>query len=269
MKHPDYGRYRHTMTYPDGTVIRGKMDHQHHIKWLGLTAEDVRGETVLDIAANDGFFAFWCEWNGASRVVATDVEDYEHHDWGPGGMPEEVRQIWQQDKADVFWEHHKATNSRIERYPLSLYDTTVEKIGGPFDIVFNFGLIYHLRAPRHGIDKTAELCRDLLFLETEIFPTHRKIPMVVDAGGRTGVLTPADYSIPTEAAVVHWLDYSGFPYVFFEAGKPKKRQRFVACRTEKWIDRLVAHPHLIHADEKYWESMRAAAETFKLRGFVI
>jgi len=253
--------FHHSMIYPDGTNIQGKLNHQRHINWLGLNRMDIQGKSAIDIAANDAFFAFWSEWNGASRVIATDVDYYKDYDWGPAGPPQGIDDLKQQNKAEAFWFHHENTNSQIERKQLSIYDTSPENVG-KIDFVFNFGLIYHLRHPRLAIERSAEICQELLFLETEVLPSYRRTMVTLDAGGRSGMLTKTDACIPSEAAIAHWMDFAGLPYVFIERGNPPKRQRFVACRSESWKQRLLANPGLFMADEKYWDEVRAANQKF-------
>src|SRR5438874_1190950 len=48
------------------------------LKFLQIPA-DLRGKTVLDIGAWDGFFSFECERRGASRVLAIDTYAWDEH----------------------------------------------------------------------------------------------------------------------------------------------------------------------------------------------
>ena len=55
--------------------------------WAGSGCpRDLRGRTVLDVGAWDGFFSFECERRGAERVVALDGPAWREPEWGPGGF---------------------------------------------------------------------------------------------------------------------------------------------------------------------------------------
>ena len=61
-----------------GVVTPGvKSPEQHGQELNNLRLPDLRGKSVLDIGAWDGFYSFAAERMGASRVVALD-----HHVWG-------------------------------------------------------------------------------------------------------------------------------------------------------------------------------------------
>ena len=79
--------------------------------------------------------------------------------------------------------------------------------------------------------------------------------MTLDAGHRTGLLSKTDACIPTESAVVHWLDFSGFKYIFVEKHKFFHRKRFIACKDKEWSSKYESHPDLIKIDSTYWHHM--------------
>ncbi|KAK0349139.1 hypothetical protein LTR94_034365, partial [Friedmanniomyces endolithicus] len=87
----------------------------------------VKGKTVLDIGAWDGFFSFEAERRGASRVLATD-----HFCWsGPG---------W--GNQDGFKWVREATGSKVEDLDIDPMQITPEAVG-EFDVVLLSGVIYH------------------------------------------------------------------------------------------------------------------------------
>jgi tRNA (mo5U34)-methyltransferase len=90
------------------------------------------GLSVLDIGSYDGGFAFEAERRGAARVVAVDVHPI---DCRCLGLAKEI------------------LGSKVEYQMMSAYDLNVEALGGPFDVVFFFGVYYHLRYPLLALDK--------------------------------------------------------------------------------------------------------------------
>ena len=70
-------KYRMSLTYPDGNSVKGKT---HHLQWynkLGLNEFNLEGKRVLDIATDEGWWAFYSEMQGANYVEACDVEKGE------------------------------------------------------------------------------------------------------------------------------------------------------------------------------------------------
>src|SRR6267143_602400 len=69
----------HRIDLGGGVVTPGMDCSAEKLGNLGMP-EDLRGRTVLDIGAWDGYFSFEAERRGARRVLATD-----HFCWGGGG----------------------------------------------------------------------------------------------------------------------------------------------------------------------------------------
>jgi tRNA (mo5U34)-methyltransferase len=105
--------------------------------------EDLRGKRVLDIGCAEGFFSFLAESRGA-EVVAIDA-------WPRQG----------------FFLAHEVLDSRVEFHHTSVYDLTAEKFG-LFDIVFFFGIYYHLKHPLCALERIASLTREWALIESQI-----------------------------------------------------------------------------------------------------
>ena len=111
----------------------------------------IKGRSVLDIGAWDGFFSFEAEKQGATRVLATD-----HYCWsGPG---------WG-TKAGFDYIHAR-TNSRVESLDIDVKDLSSDRVGGTFDVVLFLGVLYHLKDPLGGLERAASLCTETLMIET-------------------------------------------------------------------------------------------------------
>jgi len=85
---------------------------------------------------------------------------------------------------------------------------------GKFDLVFCFGLLYHLENPFLTIRYLREMTRNLLLVEGVIYPGANPIMGLVDEGltEDQGLNHVAFY--PTESCLVKMLYRSGFPYVY-------------------------------------------------------
>ncbi len=140
--------WRHKIELPDGVVTPGTQDTLQAPAYFKLPG-DLRGKSVLDIGCSDGFYSFWCEKQGASRVLAVDNFSSVFVD-SPGG----------------FHTAHKLLNSRVEFRQADLFDLDARETGR-FDLVLCLGVLYHLRHPLLALERLAELCRDRLILETE------------------------------------------------------------------------------------------------------
>jgi tRNA (mo5U34)-methyltransferase len=105
--------------------------------------QDLAGKRVLDVGCADGFFTFLAESRGAN-VVAIDS-------WPREG----------------FFLAHEVLNSGAEFYHMSVYDLCPDTFG-LFDIVFFFGVYYHLKNPLLALERIASVTREYAIIESHI-----------------------------------------------------------------------------------------------------
>ena len=122
---------------------------------LGLP-ESLKGMSVLDIGAWDGYYSFGCEKLGAKRVVASDK-----FVWQPNEMVD-----WQVSDAG-FKFAHKQLNSKVEQLFASVEELDPE-IHGKFDIVLMLGVIYHAKDPIGYLQKAFNMSNDLVIIESHV-----------------------------------------------------------------------------------------------------
>lgn len=152
--------------------------------------EDLHGKRVLDIGCNDGFFTFLAEERGA-EVVAIDS-------WPRRGyfLAAELR------------------GSRSTFHHLSVYDLTAERLG-LFDIVFYFGVHYHLKHPLLALERIAAITKEYALIETEIETN----PIYRDASVSHFYLDdalnqdPSNWWTPTLSCLQEMTKAAGFPLV--------------------------------------------------------
>ena len=116
----------HSLPLPDGNRVNGNNpDKALQLKmWRAMQIADtdgLRGKRVLDIGANDGFFTVAAAMAGARKVTAIDK------DWStwPMNIGYSCR-TWHVDPEIVSG------------------DFMSQQLGGPYEVVFLLGVLYHL-----------------------------------------------------------------------------------------------------------------------------
>lgn len=145
-------RWFHRIDLGQGIVTPGLDDTQAKLARLKLP-ERLTGKSVLDIGAWDGFFSFEAERRGASRVVAVDSFCWTGDGWGSKRGFELAR---------------KTLGSKVEDRELEVLDLSPETAGGTFDVVFFFGVLYHMRHPLLALEKVSSVTASHLILETKV-----------------------------------------------------------------------------------------------------
>src|SRR3954471_14482364 len=75
-------QWHHSIDLGHGITTPGQDRSERKLARLQIPAS-LKGKTVLDVGAWDGFFSFEAERRGASRVLATDSYSWNgSHDWG-------------------------------------------------------------------------------------------------------------------------------------------------------------------------------------------
>jgi tRNA (mo5U34)-methyltransferase len=107
--------------------------------------DDLRGQTVLDIGCNGGFYSFELKRRGAARVVGIDHDPVYLN---------QAKFAREQLKLDV--EFMQGDVYEIDRI-----------VGGEqFDYVVFMGVLYHLRHPLYALEKVAGLVRKRLLFQS-------------------------------------------------------------------------------------------------------
>jgi tRNA (mo5U34)-methyltransferase len=145
-------RWFHRVDLGNGVVTPGADNSPQRLTRMRLPA-DLRGKRVLDVGAWDGFYSFEAERRGAELVLATDSFAWDGRNWS--------------DKRGFEFAHH-ALGSRVASKLIDPLDLSPEAVGGTFDVVFCFGVLYHMRHPLLTLERVASVTKDLLILETEV-----------------------------------------------------------------------------------------------------
>ncbi len=177
------GRY-HKMTFPNGAVLNGVYDMSKYLDYYKIP-ENLKGKTVLDIGAWDGFFSFEFERRGA-KVLSID--------------------IWDETALANFLFAREKLNSKVEYKRLDVHDLDAGLIG-KFDIVFCAGVLYHLRYPQKALERIRSVTKELLILETVTMVPfiHERFPMIgFFPGDQEAIASGRQWGI-CAAATISWL----------------------------------------------------------------
>lgn len=146
----------HQIELPGGYITPG---HDRSAEKLAaLHLPDLKGKTVLDVGAFDGYFSFAAERLGAARVVALDTYVWQR----PGGK-------------DGFEYARKALGSNVEDLEVEVLEISPETVG-QFDVVLFLGVLYHMRHPLLALERVASVTKQQLILETLVDMTFLRSP---------------------------------------------------------------------------------------------
>ncbi len=204
----------HRIELPGGVVTPG---------WAPLSKEayrvplDLTGLRVLDVGAWDGYWTFEALKRGARQVLAIDdFSDYL------GMLQPSDRRAWA--TFDFCREALGYDEQRCQRREMCVYDVS-EKGLGRFDIVFCFGVLYHLRHPLLALERLAALCDREIYVESAILDDYSPYRGGLARGYSGGQMVVEFYPddqyggnrtnwwVPTLHALAHMVRAAGFPTV--------------------------------------------------------
>jgi tRNA (mo5U34)-methyltransferase len=174
----------HSIELTPGVVTPGRKSVETLNRELRLLRlPDLRGKSVLDVGAYDGFFSFAAESLGAARVVALD-----HYVWSvdmaaymadwreskrrgiPLPAPHESRH-WRPAELSgrrPFDLAHRALGSQVEPVVGDFMTMDLESLG-QFDVVLFLGVLYHMENPLASVRRLYEVTArgGMAVIETE------------------------------------------------------------------------------------------------------
>jgi tRNA (mo5U34)-methyltransferase len=203
----DLGDGSHTIS-PERTGTERKREE------ACLGKVDLRGKSVLDVGAWDGYYSFAAKRRGAARVLATDHFCWSGEGWG---------------SKDGFELARERLGMEVEDLDIDVLDLTPDKIGGAFDVALFLGVLYHLKNPLLALEKVASVCRETLVIETIIDARWSLRPTMVFFPGREKNNDPTNWWAPNVRCVVAMLGTLGFGKVTSKVYR-KNRASFVATR---------------------------------------
>jgi SAM-dependent methyltransferase len=162
-----------------------------HLDSLGLP---LANRTVLDVGAGAGHLGSWFADRGC-RVTSTDAR------------PESVQRIR---------ELHPALEARV----LDVESDQVAELG-VFDVVFCYGLLYHLENPLRALRNLTAVCDDLMLIETQICDSPLPVTRLEDEYKSASQALRGIAQRPSPSYLSMALNRLGFAHVYTAAEPPE------------------------------------------------
>jgi tRNA (mo5U34)-methyltransferase len=163
----------HSIDLGSGVVTPGiKTPEMLRAELESLRLPDLRGKSVLDIGAWDGFYSFEAERRGARRVVSLDhfvwsidrhVAGRMHYRWHQERLkpiPYEETESWQPDLLPGKRGYDLAHRALGSRAVPVVADFMKAELGETFDVVFFLGVVYHMRHPLLSLEKVRSFLKE-------------------------------------------------------------------------------------------------------------
>jgi tRNA (mo5U34)-methyltransferase len=246
------GHWWHSIDLGDGVRTEGRKSAEILRKELAdVDLPDVRGKSVLDIGAWDGFYSFEAERRGASRVVALDYFvwsldlDAQHaylarcHEEGRTPQPwNEVPEVWKPDTLPgkaCFDTAVAALGSNVESVVADFLEVDLDALG-TFDVVLFLGVLYHLLDPYAAVRRLAEVTNEVAIIETAaiLTPGLEVYPLVAFFPEDELLGDPTNWWAPNAAALAGMCKAAGFSRVETKitASPPRGPRPAVAQRVQ-------------------------------------
>jgi tRNA (mo5U34)-methyltransferase len=247
----------HSIDLGMGVITPGtKTTEQHRQELAALRIPDLRGKSVLDIGAWDGFYSFAAERRGAARVVALD-----HHVWAldreakakykadckAKGViqqhPKLEPELWRFDELPGkrgFDLAHAVLQSRVQAVVGDLMKMNLEALGR-FDVVLYLGVLYHMENPLESLRRVCQLTKGIAVIETEAIAVggFENTPLCEFFSPRAQLLDdPTNFWAPNASALVGLCETAGFNAVELLTTPPTT----TGTRIARY--RLIAHAHV-------------------------
>lgn len=222
----------HSIDLKDGITTPGGRGWEERRKLFSIY-ETVKGKTVLDIGAMEGGDTFCAEDAGASSVTALDVDNYFEYDLGLNAAWDytvdrylqinrenpENEWVFLNSKRFGFELCRQVRHSRAERISGTVYDLCPSR-HGMFDVVYCFGLLYHLRHPVLALDRIAAVTKDKLFICSQIFDGYAPYANTMLYYNDTWRGSYTNWFVPTPQALIDMASSSGFRRIEVVAATP-------------------------------------------------
>lgn len=144
-----YPNWRHRIHLGNGVFTPGYNTLENDWDFYHMP-QNVKGKTVLDLGANDGYYSFTAEKKGAASVTATDIY------WGDGST---MVGGWPIEGIGLLKQYF---NSKIEIIPQSVYE--LQKTERKWDIVLCNDLLSWLDDIPRALKVISNCCNEQLVI---------------------------------------------------------------------------------------------------------
>ena len=243
------GGWWHSIDLGLGVVTSGaKSPEVLAAELASMQLPDLKGKSVLDIGAWDGYFSYQAERRGARRVVAVDhyvwsldfaaQHRYREECQARGEAPkpyDEVPGVWKPDQLPGkagFDAAHRALDSKVESVVADFMTTDLEALGR-FDVVLYLGVLYHMKEPLTALTRLRNVTGEVAVIDTVglSLPGHRGLELLRLYPGNALNNDFGNWYAVSEAALHGLCRAAGF-------------SRSVTVMGEKTPSRWI--PHVVH-----------------------
>lgn len=185
----------HSMRFPSGKVSIGHKAIETLESEFATIQElcELKGKSVLDIGAWDGYFSFAAERAGAKSVLAND-----YYCWISEGM----------GSKNNFDHAKKEFESRVNE--LCAKPEDIPLIPNSFDIVLLLGVTYHVRNPISLLNRCAILAKEQVIVETEFRDDGHPEPILYLILGDELAGDPTNWNVPNRSGAIGMMQAAGF-----------------------------------------------------------
>lgn len=189
-----------------GVVTPGKDNSEWKLSILQLP-KDLKGKSVIDVGAWDGFFSFEAEKRNAKSVLAIDSITWQNDKLWDVSMNKEVEHSGKKG----FNFAHKILGSNVESYEAEVMNLN-SQVDGKFDLVLCLGILYHMEDP-YGMCKVMyDITADdgICILETHMDCMNDEKPKMAFYPNKECNNDPGTWCGPNKACVIGMLESVGF-----------------------------------------------------------
>jgi tRNA (mo5U34)-methyltransferase len=222
----------HSIDVGEGIVTPGYRSAGGAEDLAVLALPDLRGLSVLDIGAWDGFYSFAAERAGARRVVALDYyvwaldlerffADWRECETPQPGFEQKFLQPDQLPGKRGFDVAHRLLGSQVEERVLEFMEADLGALG-VFDVVLYLGVLYHMTDPLGALRRVREVTGSVAIIETQavVLRGMNDKALVEFYPGAELNRDPSNWWVPTDAALVGLCQAAGFSSVETRVGPP-------------------------------------------------
>ena len=253
----------HSIELAPGVFTPGRQSAEAAAQLLrDLRLPDLRGKSVLDIGAHDGYFSFAAERLGASRVTAldhyvwsTDMAGYMRdwraaHETGASIPPPHESRHWRPSEMPgrrPFDAARAILGSKVEPVVGDFMTMDLAPLGR-FDVVLFMGVLYHLEDPLRAMRRLAAVTAPggLAVIETEAV----EVPGLGNAAfceffpGQELGNDPSNWWAPNALALVGMCRAAGFQQVTLLIDPPRPPWRPLGTRLGTAFKHLILESHI-------------------------
>jgi tRNA (mo5U34)-methyltransferase len=189
----------HTIAFANGTVSKGGKSAEMLMTEAEIVFKyPVRGKSVADIGAWNGYFTARAAALGASRILAVD-----HPTWSLPGRG---------NGFEGFKFVKKYLAPDVEALYRDVMDLRVEDVG-QCDVVRFLGVLYHLKHPLFVLEQLARIARERIVIETHLDALDEVRPAAIFYPAAECWNDPSNWWGPNIACVEAMLQTAGFPHI--------------------------------------------------------